>query len=158
MNDIKTKSVQITGLSDLDKQMTQFVDKLQKKILVGGVRAGANVFRTEARSKAAVAERAIIKIFKGQEITVQPGFMQKAVRSWQRRKTKYAVSFSIGVAGWKNRFSKLFPFWWRFLEFGTAKMAAKPFLRPSYEAKKMEAIDQMKKYLSERMAKEVLKR
>jgi HK97 gp10 family phage protein len=157
MNDIKSETVSISGLSDLEKALTQFADRLQKNVLVGGVRAGANVFRKEARANAAVAEKAIIKAFSGKKITVQPGFMKKNVMSWKLRKSPYAVTFSVGIVGWKNRFSKLFPFWWRFIEFGTSKMAAKPFLRPAFESKKMEAIETMKKYLAARIDKEVLK-
>lgn len=32
-------------------------------------------------------------------------------------------------------------YWWRFLEFGTEKMQAKPFLVPAFESKKDEALD-----------------
>lgn len=35
-------------------------------------------------------------------------------------------------------------FYWRFLEFGTAKMAAKPFMRPAFEARKYEALSVFK--------------
>lgn len=34
-------------------------------------------------------------------------------------------------------------FYWRFLEFGTAKMPAKPFLRPAFEAMKQAALDEV---------------
>jgi HK97 gp10 family phage protein len=157
MNDISTESVKITGLADLEKTLNDFPVKLEKKILVGGVRAGANVFRTEARLRALVAEKALIKKFSGQKVIVPPGFMRKKIASWQKRRTQYAVTFFVGIAGYKDRFTKLFPFWWRFIEFGTSKMAAKPFLRPAYEAKKMEAIEAMKEYLAQRIEKEVLK-
>lgn len=157
MEDIKSGTVHISGLSDLDKQLRQFTERLQKNVLTGGVRAGANVFRKEARSQAAVAEKSIIRAFHGQKITVQPGFMKKKIASWKIRRSPYAVTFSIGMSGWKDRYSKFFPFYWRFVEFGTSKMAARPFLRPAYEAKKMEAIEAMKKYMATRIDKEVLK-
>ena len=31
------------------------------------------------------------------------------------------------------------PFYWRFVEFGTSKMAARPFLRPAFESRKFAA-------------------
>ena len=31
------------------------------------------------------------------------------------------------------------PYYWRFVEFGTSKMPAKPFLRPAFTAKKEQA-------------------
>jgi len=41
--------------------------------------------------------------------------------------------------------------YWRFVEFGTVKMSAKPFLRPAFEGKKMEAVDAIKQRLAERV-------
>lgn len=38
--------------------------------------------------------------------------------------------------------------YWRFLEFGTRKMQARPFLRPALEAKRREAVDAIKERLS----------
>jgi len=32
-------------------------------------------------------------------------------------------------------------YYWRFVEFGTAKMAARPFLRPAFEAQKQNALE-----------------
>ena len=41
--------------------------------------------------------------------------------------------------------------YWRFLEFGTRKMAARPFLRPALESRRREAVDAIKQRLSERI-------
>jgi HK97 gp10 family phage protein len=41
--------------------------------------------------------------------------------------------------------------YWRFLEFGTRKMRAQPFLRPALEAKRREAVQAMKDRLSDRI-------
>jgi HK97 gp10 family phage protein len=154
MNDIKQGNISIIGLSELEKVLTEFPDRLAKNILIGGVRAGANVFRSEARQRATVAEKEIIRKFHGQKITVQPGFMQKKIASWRAQRTEYAVTFNIGIAGWKDRFTKFFPFYWRFLEFGTSKMAAKPFLRPAFEGKKTQAVEAMRDYMDARIDKE----
>jgi HK97 gp10 family phage protein len=40
-------------------------------------------------------------------------------------------------------------FYWKFLEFGTNKMAARPFLRPAFEANKEGAIEAIGKSLDE---------
>lgn len=42
-------------------------------------------------------------------------------------------------------------FYGRFLEFGTSKMAARPFLRPAYEAKKQEAADKFSQVIDEKV-------
>ena len=43
-------------------------------------------------------------------------------------------------------------FYWRYLEFGTSKMAARPFLRPAFESQKMAAIDVFKTTLADGVA------
>ncbi len=49
-------------------------------------------------------------------------------------------------------------FYWRFLEFGTRKMKARPFMRPAMHEKKDEVLRDMIKYLQDELAKEVKKR
>jgi HK97 gp10 family phage protein len=41
-------------------------------------------------------------------------------------------------------------YYWRYIEFGTSKMAARPFLRPAFEAKKEAAIEALTQYIAER--------
>mgnify|MGYP000561918945 CR=1 FL=1 len=43
------------------------------------------------------------------------------------------------------------PFYWSFLEFGTSKMAARPFMRPAFDTKKFVAL----KTIEGRMRREV---
>lgn len=45
----------------------------------------------------------------------------------------------------------------RFVEFGTSKMAARPFMRPAFEAKKGDAVAAIKAYLERRIPAEVTK-
>jgi HK97 gp10 family phage protein len=184
MNDIKSGSIAISGLSDLEKVLNDFPDKLAKNILIGGVRAGANIIRTEARYLSPVADKAIIKKFDGENITIQPGFLKKNIASWKTRHTPYAVTFSIGVAGWKDRADKFFAFYWRFLEFGTktigrgrsnktvlekylnavqaaehgtSHIGATPFLRAAFEGRKTQAVEAMRDYMDKRIDKEAPK-
>ena len=48
-------------------------------------------------------------------------------------------------------------YYWRFLEFGTSKLSAKPFLRPAFEAKKDAAVDAIKAKLAEAIEKTAAK-
>lgn len=158
MNDIKTETISINGLSDLEKNMMDLPDRIARNVLVGATRAGANVIRDEARLRSRVAETTLIKKFKGQKVEVKPGFMKKKIAAWRTKRTKYPVTFNVGVAGYKDRFSRLFAFWWRFLEFGTSKMAASPFVRPAFEAKKQAAVERFRDYGAKRIEKEAKKR
>ena len=44
-------------------------------------------------------------------------------------------------------------FYGQFLEFGTAKMAAQPFLRPAYDAARSKAIAAMQAVMAEQLKK-----
>jgi HK97 gp10 family phage protein len=44
-----------------------------------------------------------------------------------------------------------------FVEFGTSKMAARPFMRPAFESRKAGAVEAIKSYLLSRIPKEVEK-
>lgn len=46
------------------------------------------------------------------------------------------------------------PYYWHFHEFGTSKMAARPFLRPALEESKQAALDAMAKSLRARLKRE----
>src|SRR5574337_1230655 len=43
------------------------------------------------------------------------------------------------------------------VEFGTSKMAARPFMRPGFEAKKNAAVEAIKDYLAKRIPEEAAK-
>lgn len=46
-------------------------------------------------------------------------------------------------------------FYWKFLEFGTSKMPARPFIRPAYESQRARSIDVMKARLWEKILEEL---
>lgn len=47
-------------------------------------------------------------------------------------------------------------FYWRFLEFGTVKMPARPFMRPAFDARREDALNKMREVLKVKL-KEALK-
>lgn len=47
-------------------------------------------------------------------------------------------------------------FYWRFLEFGTVKMPARPFMRPAFDAQREDALNKMREVLKVKL-KEALK-
>jgi HK97 gp10 family phage protein len=161
MQDIKTGTIEIKGLAELEKELLAFPDRIAKNVLVGGVRAGANVFRDEARQKAQSIINKDHRFFKkkihGQETIIFPGFTARKIAAWRARKTPYAVTFNTGITGYKDQLSKLFPFWWRWIEFGKSGQSAQPFLRPAFEGKKTAAVEAMRDYLHKRIDKEAKK-
>lgn len=83
-----------------------------------------------------------------------PGTLRKSIAIWRKKGTQYAVTYYVGVrklsgraiSGFKRLTGKQAsenpndPFYWMWVELGTAKMRPQPFLRPAFESKKMESV------------------
>lgn len=112
--------------------------RVQKNIMNGATRAGAKVVSDEAKRR----------------VSKKSGQLKKSIGITKRRsKNKEFVIFGVSPRkGGKNS-----GWYGRFVEMGTSKMSAKPFLRPAAEAKQGEAVKASKKYIQERLPKEVAK-
>ena len=154
MQDIKTGTISITGLADLEKRLLDFPDKVVRNILAGAIRAGAVVIQGEARSIAPESAEAHYLGKKGRKsyTLIQPGELKRKgikVRQAPRKSRTQPVEYWVYVSK-RN-------WYWKFLEFGTSKMSARPFMRPGFEAKKTEAVERIREYLSARIDKEAAK-
>lgn len=106
--------------------------------------AGAQVFYEEVKQRVPVSA----KPHKSGKKTYNPGTLRKAI--YQAFADKESGD---GKAVYRLSWNKTHAFYGRFVEFGTSKMAAKPFLRPAYDAARAKAI----KAVQERMAVELKK-
>jgi len=154
VGDIKTGNIQITGLADLEKRLLAFSDKLARNVMGGAIRAGAVVIQKEARAKCPVGADAHWLGKKGQKgrVLIQPGELKRKgirVRSAPRKKRSVPIEYWVYV-------SKRY-WYWKFQEFGTAKMAAQPFLRPAFDETKEKATEAVRDYLAKRIEKEAAK-
>ena len=76
------------------------------------------------------------------------GPLRKSIRksaSTPRGQNNYTAEVKVGPS---NR-----AYYGRFLELGTSKMAAHPFLRPAFESKSQEALDIFRREMRERIEK-----
>lgn len=106
--------------------------------------AGAEVFYQEVKQRVPVSA----KPHKSGKKTYSPGTLRKAI--YQAFADKESGD---GKAMYRISWNKSHAFYGRFVEFGTSKMAAKPFLRPAYDAARAKAV----KAVQERMAAELKK-
>ena len=149
--------VKVSGLKELNQALKQLPDRVAKNVLRGATSAGAAVIRKEARIKAPVYTGSVA------EGHPPPGTLRRAIYQKQIAELSGLLKqvFYVGVRRGKGQHDKkgrtLDAWYWRFVEFGTAKMSAIPFLRPAFEAKKQEAVDAIKNYLAERIPREVEK-
>lgn len=117
--------VQITGLRELDAALKELAWPAARRALRKGMRRGANVIRDEARARA----------------PVDTGHLKRSITTRERSDEGADMRFAVEVPRGA--------FYGRFLEYGTSKMAAKPFLRPAAEAKTEEAVSTMRDALAD---------
>jgi HK97 gp10 family phage protein len=153
MPDILSGTITITGLSDLEKKLEQFTDRIAKNILGSAIRAGAVVIQKEAKQICPEsAEAHLLKSGKGRLGTwIAPGTLKKGIRVRMAPRKSRDVPITYWVYVQRNLY------YWKFVEFGTEKMAAHPFMRPGFDTKKMDAVEAIRDYLAQRIEKEAEK-
>lgn len=122
------------------------ITKAAKEGARPAAQAGAQVFYEEVKQRVPVSAKA--HSTKGKKQTFTPGTLRRAV--YQAFADKESGD---GKASYRISWNKSHAFYGRFVEFGTSRMAAKPFLRPAYDAARAKALQAVQ----ERMAAEVRK-
>ncbi len=113
---------EVEGLEHLTRQMRALPDRVQNNILRSAVQSGAQEMVKEIRRRAPRGR----KVLSSRSInSLRYGPMRKSIKAKRR-------SVKDGVVGSSIYMGKAF--YWRFFEFGTKKMAARPFVRPAIEA------------------------
>ena len=131
--DFSKLASKLDGLTDAAKYATR-----------PAAQVGAEVFYQEVRARVPISA----KPHKSGKKTYSPGSLQRAIyQAFMKEES------GPGVSKYRISWNKTHAFYGRFVEFGTSKMAAKPFLRPAYDAARARALQAVQ----ERMAAEVRK-
>jgi len=109
----------IEGLDELENQFDRLADTSKRKVMMKALNAGAAPIKKEAKANA----------------PVDKGVLKSQIRSKQM---KYTEKPAVGI------YVSGKAFYWYFIENGTSKMAAAPFLRPAVDSKHEEAVDKFK--------------
>lgn len=112
-------NIRIEGLDELERQFERLADTSKKKVMMKALNAGIAPIKKEAKDKA----------------PKRTGLLKKSIRSKQMR---YTEKPSVGI------FVSGKAYYWKFLEDGTSKMAAQPFLRPAVDSKHEEGVNKFK--------------
>ena len=124
-------TVQVKGLDDLKRKLEQLPKAMRMRVLRNALAAGAREVRDDARRNAPV-------LTLGTTLKApyrKPGTVKKAIAVRTSRADRKAGDVGVFVnvrpakKGQRGAKSKNDPFYWRWLEFGTRKMAARPFLQ-----------------------------
>jgi HK97 gp10 family phage protein len=152
-------AIQIHGFEDFKRQLAELPGRVGRNVLRGAVNAGATVIRKEAVLRAPEYTGPV------SEGHPPPGTLKKAIYQKQIAELSDAMkqTFYVGARQGKGQRAlkrgktvlNLDAFYFRFVELGTAKMPARPFMRPAFEAKKDAAIEAMRAYMAERIPKEL---
>lgn len=131
-------TMQISGLKELADRLREIGPDIERNALRSGVSAAAVLIRNQAKATnpddTGRTDRALYAKF----IREQSGPNQ--------------ATYYVGVRSGKKEQKKDRDAWyWRLVEFGTAKMPARPFMRPAFESKKMQAVEAIKERIQKRI-------
>ncbi len=136
--------MKIEGLEALQKAMVELPKELHKGPLRSAVSAGAGVVQKQAKANA----------------PSDTGTLKKSIYRTRSKAGSNSTQETaiVGVRfGRKYRKRGQDAFHFLFLEFGTSKMSARPFLRPAFEGTKQKQIDIMKSRLAKAIEKAAAK-
>lgn len=153
-------TVKIDGLNKLGKAMQDLGRKTSNRIAVKAMRQGGAIVRETARAKAPILKEKVPHR--------KAGTLKKAIRSrtkikrngktetiiWVKGLSKKQIGAFKDKSGKSGRANPNDPYYWRFVEFGTSKMAAKPFMLPAFEHSKQRAAQAIINTLRDEILKE----
>lgn len=142
---------------EVKRVLTKLPDVMQKKVVTGATGAAARVIRDEAKRRVpkdtGVLQKSIIA--KKAKKNNQP---KEGIRYLILPKTKLEIKKKVIVNGQKGKLTaKFHAFYGRFIESGTKKMKAKPYLLPAAKATQNTAVMAFQKYVHKRTEIEVRK-
>ncbi len=155
-------SAEFNGMEKLLEALKKFPERVQKNVMVGATRASASAIAKEAKKNVpehdGILKKSIGLTRKKERNKALIGF------SISPRKDIIVKNFQAEGLEKKSFVSKKTGFKYTnydnyggYLEFGTSKMAAHPYLRPAYELKGENSIKVFKEYAEKRIDKEIQK-
>lgn len=157
-----TTKVEVKGLRELRAALMELPVRVQAKAVYASLNAGAAPMRDEAKNRVPVLQESVPHR--------RPGTLKRAIRVSRSRinrgkdgltevilrvkplKVRQIGAFKASQAAAGHTPNSAQnpddPFYWRFVEFGTSKMPARPFLRPAFEVHKNRAVELIKARLA----------
>jgi HK97 gp10 family phage protein len=130
------EAVRIDGLDEFKRKLSEVPKAMRKRVLRNALAAGAREVRDVAKRNAPV-------LTLGTSLKApyrKPGTVKQAIRVRTSKADRRAGDVGVFVnvrpakAGQRGAKNPNDPFYWRFLEFGTKKMPARPFLQRATSA------------------------
>lgn len=117
--------IEVRGLAELERALSRFPQELQRRELAKAWRKAGKIMRDDARDRAPVRQVTDSGFGRSRKGRVRtPGFLASQM--------KLIVNTINGIPtaliGWSKA-----AFYGSFLEYGTSKIAARPFMRPAFD-------------------------
>lgn len=135
------ETIQVKGLPELRARLQELARAPDRRSVTAALKDGAEIVRADAQRRAPVSGHPH-RLGRSRSI-VMPGFMRAHLRVSALRRTEFFASVAVYV---KQR-----AFYWRFVEFGTRYIRARPFLRPALEVNRVKAAETIVARLRERI-------
>lgn len=170
----------VEGLAELEGKLKVLREEFGIKtggVIIRGLRAGAKLIVKDAKRRVPIGMtlRTINSRRKKGQSRAERDAIKRQVRGGliRRNIVEHAIPTSSRVAGGvptvivrvrNNGYRRIggkmvfnrpnsSPGYWWLVEFGTSKMPARPFMRPSFEAQKVAAVLEMKRHMQDEIAK-----
>lgn len=144
--------VKVAGLEDLKRAVEELTADLRKRVIIGALKDAAQPIVKAAKATTAFNDRtgsvrrnirvAASKVFQGKNGVIGVYVNVRVPKARRIKGTKLRVKAKQND-----------PYYWKFLELGTKKMRAHPFLKPAAEANFTAALDIFKTQLAARIVK-----
>jgi HK97 gp10 family phage protein len=150
-------TVKINGLDQIQRALEQIPKVVADKAIRGGLRKGAESLRERIAANAPresgfLANHFNVKVRVMHNELAASAFVGPASKTYYPNIGDRRVGVSTGKHGQKGGALPVASVA-RFMEFGTSKMAARPFIRPAFESMKEAILDTVVKSIQEAIAK-----
>lgn len=132
MPDSVNEIVKLTGFDDLERKLEELPARAAREALRNGLKAGGEIWREEMAGRV----RQGWHHGRGKNAPRVFGYLSQHIIARTQMEGDLAGKVDVGP--------ERGGFWARFLEFGTRKMAAFPFIRVSFESRKNDVLQKFK--------------
>lgn len=133
----------VTGLDDLLKKLDRLPENLEKNVLRGAIRASAAPIVKDAKTR--------VPVLQDRDDRRIAGALRRSIRARSVQMKNGRLTGGVTAGGSDKSRGKGDTFYARFVEFGTAKMQARPFLRPAIDHQTGNATEAFGSYIRDRL-------
>ncbi|MGL4480451.1 MAG: HK97-gp10 family putative phage morphogenesis protein [Aeromonas veronii] len=148
------ETVKLEGLDDLNRAIKELVGDLKRKVVRSALRDAAKPIQ-----RAAVANAPVLKQDHPYRLpgTLKKSIVIKASKRFEGQGGEIGVYVAVrkrkGLGGKLSARNPYDPFYWRFVEFGTVKIAPRRFMTRAFDANAQGAIEIFQARLKTRIDK-----